>query len=705
MDIDEEDELTEMGEQVRVDLTDEGVVDLVEEYDGLSPLPEFKVGDIHKMKRQLEKMDNQSSELETPTELFGSDSQHSEDEAPGSKLMALRDEVVKRQKLVPKESSEETAVTRAISNENMKLEVEIPKMLVMPWERGFAALVLGSGAEQRRIPMLGPVMKPKRLIEVPEPGEGPEKDETEKLRLAPRSFVPLVKERKLMCAEEAEERSKVLSGWAVVIFQARNVCKAAEMLDQSGEEVLEDIFAKKKTGTLKVRLSAMTLYLRWSAAKGVLPFPLREDVAYAYVDDLRKNKAPATRAGSFRSALAFCKGTIQLEGVDAILESGRVAGSAHRSYMTKRVLKQRDALTVHQVNVLEAALVNPLTPIHDRVFAGHCLLCIYGRLRFGDSQGIECEPMLEGGYLEGGTTIHKTDSLYGRARRILPVVAPSVGVSGAKWAEEFLRARKDSGLRAMPGRPFMPAPIVGGGWSQGRVTTTEASLWLCELLRKHTRVEMDMTNIGAHSMKATALSWMAKANVSEKLRRLMGYHVKPKDKSLIIYSRDALAGGLEALTTVIGHIRRHRFRPDLNRSERWIDRREEETDAKDDGDEVLGVEMAGWGMFETEQSSEQPCIRLMETAEMTSESEDDDDEDDDSGDERNMEAVANSVIGPPKKSVEKLYRHRTTGTIHHGSSVDGKLACGRAITSMMVALIEDVHAIGSKCKVCSGYLR
>ena len=48
-------------------------------------------------------------------------------------------------------------------------------------------------------------------------------------------------------------------------------------------------------------------------------------------------------------------------------------------------------------------------------------------------------------------------------------------------------------------------------------------------------------------MKATALSWMAKAGLSEKARRMLGYHVKPKDKSLIIYSRDALAGFVEQL--------------------------------------------------------------------------------------------------------------------------------------------------------------
>ena len=77
--------------------------------------------------------------------------------------------------------------------------------------------------------------------------------------------------------------------------------------------------------------------------------------------------------------------------------------------------------------------------MRERLFARHCLLCIYGRLRMGDSQGIENEPQVLRGYLEGGAAIHKTDGLRGRARRVLPVVAPVVGVSGMAWADEFLK--------------------------------------------------------------------------------------------------------------------------------------------------------------------------------------------------------------------------------------------------------------------------
>ena len=85
-----------------------------------------------------------------------------------------------------------------------------------------------------------------------------------------------------------------------------------------------------------------------------------------------------------------------------------------------------------------------------------------------------------------------------------------------------------------------------GGWSRGRLSTTEASMWLCELLHRCGVPKEKLTNIGAHSLKATFLSWMAKAGIEEKIRRLMGYHVKPKDTSVLLYSRDALGPGLKA---------------------------------------------------------------------------------------------------------------------------------------------------------------
>ena len=705
---------TKRGTVVDLSVEDEPVTN---ELLSLDPL----VGNIHEMRQKLVAMESGAKEdvdMGSPTEVFDEEYQSDLDavwtgeEGPEvateqRDLQQVLDVILKRQATVDLSGEQAAKVAKPVDggmglSEKLKLKPHIPDCLKMPWERGFAGLVLGKAPEVMRMPNLS-AMKSALMVE--EEIVEPKEDDKMPADVFVRSgFKPLDRERKAWQQAETDERSKLMAGWMVVIHEAGDQCAAGQMLDESGENVLEDIFARKKNGTLQVRLSAMMLYVRWCKARDLAAFPLREQQVYQYVDDLRKNRAPATRAGSFRSALAFCKGTLQLKGVDEVLDSGRIAGSAHRSYVTKKVLRQRDALTVHQIQTLEALVENPLAPLQDRLFAGHCLLCVYGRLRFGDSQGIEEEPKLDGDYIEGGTTIHKTDSLVGRARRILPVVAPSRGVSGVAWAEEFLRLRAQAGLRALPGRPFMPAPITSGGWSQSRLSTSEASNWLCELLKRYSMEKMDMSNVGAHSMKATALSWMAKAMVSEKLRRLMGYHVKPKDTSLVIYSRDALAGGLGALMKVIKDIRMYRFRPDLPRSERWKDPPAEMGDAEDADDDLLVEERGELSMEEIPTPGEK-SVRLAEVGELSTESEESGDEVDESETERNLEAIVQAVVGPPKKSGVDLYRHGITGTIHRASTEEGKLACGRKITAVIVKLDEQVHAVGSRCKVCEGYSR
>ena len=81
------------------------------------------------------------------------------------------------------------------------------------------------------------------------------------------------------------------------------------------------------------------------------------------------------------------------------------------------------------------------------------------------------------------------------------------------------------------------------------------------------------------------------------------------------------------------------------------------------------------------------------------------DEGQESEDERNLEAVVHGRLGRPKKSNTDLCRRGMTGTIHHGSTVEGKLACGRPISAVMFKLTEEVHGLGSRCKVCEGYVR
>ena len=70
-----------------------------------------------------------------------------------------------------------------------------------------------------------------------------------------------------------------------------------------------------------------------------------------------------------------------------------------------------------------------------------------------------------------------------------------------------------------------------------------------------------------HSLKATALSWAAKAGLAMPIRRLLGHHVKRAGASAVTYSRDAMAEPLRQLDGVLKSIADECFFPDWSQWE------------------------------------------------------------------------------------------------------------------------------------------
>ena len=87
----------------------------------------------------------------------------------------------------------------------------------------------------------------------------------------------------------------------------------------------------------------------------------------------------------------------------------------------------------------------------------------------------------------------------------------------------------------------------GSGWSVRRLSTTELAQWAVQFLLRRGEAPSAVQGLGAHSFKATLLSWCAKAGVSPSSRRMLGNHVKPKDRMVVTYSREQLAGPLADL--------------------------------------------------------------------------------------------------------------------------------------------------------------
>ena len=98
-----------------------------------------------------------------------------------------------------------------------------------------------------------------------------------------------------------------------------------------------------------------------------------------------------------------------------------------------------------------------------------------------------------------------------------------------------------------------------------------ANIWMREMLASPGCPPGPSQSIGTHSCKATLLSWCAKYGLPVADRRLLGYHTKPKDISVLEYSRDAQAGPLRKLVDVLSAIKEGQFQPDATRSGRWVD--------------------------------------------------------------------------------------------------------------------------------------
>lgn len=322
--------------------------------------------------------------------------------------------------------------------------------------------------------------------------------------------------------------------------------------------------------TLRKRAGSLRMFEGWLVTS---PFhnhnPMAEVVAHAYLAHLCSERAPATRGSTFRETIHWLGALFDFEVTEAA-KSSRVRGLALRLQKTRGVLRQRDPLTVSMAKVLEEVVTSDSSEF-DIIISGAALFTMYGRARVGDMRRSRVEPFLDlsadrsEGFIQGALMDHKTARP--GTRQSLPLVAPAIGISGANWAEAWLKAREHQGLRAQCGT-LLPAPSATGGWTTVPYHTVEfGSALRSVLLSRGFKVE-ELSNIGSHSLKTTTLSWLAKRGVDKTTRKALGYHICSGDRSMDAYSRDALAGPLRTLQLLFTEIRSEKFKPDSTRSGR-----------------------------------------------------------------------------------------------------------------------------------------
>ena len=330
------------------------------------------------------------------------------------------------------------------------------------------------------------------------------------------------------------------------------------------------MLTQKSTSTLSKRASSLRMYKAWFCSTSAKPDQfLTENMIFQYFHALYLDSAPATRAASLREAVNFLQGVFNTD-VSDITSSSRVLGMAVQLLRSKLETKQRRPLTVPMVTALETAVIKSDLTDPNLIVAGAALLGVFGRVRVGDMRRCAIEPqtdLAEGGrfgYMETRFMEHKTARP--GTSRALPIAAPAFGLCAtASWAVRWLEARSAQGLDASKQMTLLPA-LADRGWHDVAYTTPEFVAALRTTLRQLGFSSEALEGIGSHSLKATCLSWAAKAGVCREHRRILGYHVDISEKSAETYARDSLAAPLRSLDEVLEKIRAKMFDPDSTRS-------------------------------------------------------------------------------------------------------------------------------------------
>lgn len=587
-------------------------------------------------------------------------------------------------------------------------------------------------------------------------GAGSAVAESSRTRVPRRGFA--AKEGVIAAEEGSILRGKALKRWYDLLKEAQEGTRTGGWIAEAGNEegaikILDDVFAKKSTSTLNNRAGALGLYKVWAQTRGSGGpkwLPIAEQEAYDYLSFLKGSGAPATRADRFRQALAFLVHVVGAQGMGDTLSSQRVAGVAWHSFCKKRWTVQRSPFTVLQVRVLEEAVMNDPDPQINLV-AGHIRFCIAARLRHSDAQRVVDEPFLDlnsdrtDGYIEAKGGDSKTASANKkRKKRWFPAVGHCFGLNGGNWGEVWLQRRSQAGFNVAVDGCLTRAPMVGGGFARRPLRSDEMAVWAAAILQRGGAAVLDGQAWGSHSARVTLLSWAAKFGLRNQVRRVLGGHAKPKDTSVLEYSRDAVAMAMRKLRKVELQIVSGAFRPDETRSGRFakaprssssssassssssssssrvahqslVAKDERVLCAGDTGDaDIVPGDPVGTGSVEghtfeqvqevnEESGSEHGSKAGTESAHSSSEVSSTEQESEDDEVQNNIQAL--EVVFRPKPCTAVLRRHWSRGTIHKQRCKDhSRLECGRAVDTgdftVYVLMSGGEPPYGEYCATC-----
>lgn len=489
-------------------------------------------------------------------------------------------------------------------------------------------------------------------------------------------------------SEESIRRCILLKARTLILFDPPTTQLGSSLLTAAGTltdesmvaQSFSDSFAPKATSTLVKRMSSLWRYAKWCTNQRLSPLHVTEPVVYRYLCWLREEHAAPTAASNFVEALRFLHGVVFIKSMSAELTlSGRCRGLAREQLQRKQKRRQAPPLSKDMVLSLEKYVMEHFG-CPSAVVAGHLLFCVCSGARWGDALWIDNIVESHQGRItlnETATSKHKSAISDEAKTTLLPYIWLGQGLCEEPWSTSWLNSRVVCKVGTLPQRVAMPS------WSDSLckfldvpMSSTEATIWLHEILERCHYSERQVSVLSSHSLKTTLLSWAAKSGMFTRgQRRLLGHHYDPEDRSMLVYSRDAYTSLAVSVRLMLDRIISGRFNPDLPRVQRV----------------AMAVEEAAEDPNESESSS--PSSSTSSGTEPPSPST--------QFPGRDGPKPA-AVPGIEEIDIHLCMVHRTSGVIHISAN-DRTFRCGRTVTSNYSSVSSTSFEPGdlSTCLQCS----
>ena len=439
--------------------------------------------------------------------------------------------------------------------------------VVLPWETPLMTQIFGDPLPNQSLSM------PLNWGHIPEPFaatiDGPEIPSATKWTCS--KYVKHVSDETYLQVRDRTMKGALAKWKFLVMLDLECSSVGRQLLDADADtvnDVLISVMGVKSPNTVLKRANAMMLFYRWQSVHVTSEFlPLKETDVWQYVISQSKTASSASRSQSLLQALRFSHYVMGFDNALQCADSRRVVGQAHIQLAGKAPSRQARPLTVAEVRVLHSVADSLEHSATDRCVASNLLLALYGRCRVSDVGYVhEILHDLAGGtgFLEVTTRFHKAARSAQQKALLLPIVLSSEGVVEQPWIQSWIRNRKECGLKTsgLIQGALMPAPVFGDKpeWLSRPLSTGEVTSILKGFLKT------DDASLTSHSLKATTLSWAAKAEMPREQRRILGRHAATVQGSDSFYSRDMSVGPVNSLKKIILLIKQGKFTPDAARS-------------------------------------------------------------------------------------------------------------------------------------------